>query len=626
MKRSALCLAILCTLSHPSARAETKELWAHGVSKDSGWYDTTKVDPQGVDSQMCWAATAANMINWWQHWDANYNSSAPQGTVVVYTQLKKDYNVNLPDTSALVGIEWWFNANTTLSGQKWKYDETQGKLVVKNSDVFPNSDNFRGYYSGLTLSAKISYDENTYQQASDSLISIFKNCQTSVGLGIFSGSSAGNVGHSITMWGLEYDTASNTVCKLYVTDSDDRGTGLFALDCSERDGKMYLSSEYHSTYQDGSYYVDNFVTLDLNSLNNSAVWDPNSGYASNSYVVEKGAISDVATVSQEDSLDVDQKTGDVTFKGTTKLINSSTGYELGLHAGIDGVYKQINDVDFGGNSVSMSRVRLEAQGNVTASNALLVVENSTLIGKSISLSNATEVEMTNAWIETTGTEKGVATNTTFKGTGTIKNMTITRGSIISGNSPGLTTLEDTELVSSTLSFYLGVGDGKELSVPQDGHTKIDLNTTLGAGVLSGSNTKVSSGFLLTSSVSLSETITLDVWNTENSTSGVRSFSYYSYDGGAYFSEGDYIQVIAFGEGVTYHDVLRTTFDLSSNIEDGLLALKDPNLTNASWQKQVRTDGVYLVLSSVAVLDVPEPATGVLVLTGLGLLLRRRRRS
>lgn len=78
--------------------------------------------------------------------------------------------------------------------------------------------------------------------------------------------------------------------------------------------------------------------------------------------------------------------------------------------------------------------------------------------------------------------------------------------------------------------------------------------------------------------------------------------------------------------MTYHDVLRTTFDLSSNIKDGLLALKDPTLTNASWQKQVRTDGVYLVLSALPVYDVPEPATGVLALTGLGLLLRRRRRG
>lgn len=617
MKRSALCLAILCALSHPSAWAETKELWAYGVSKDGGWYDTTKNWTN--DSLMCWAATAANMINWWQHWDANYNSSAPQGTVAVYTQLKKDYNVNLADSGAIVGLKWWYN------GENWSGQTTSG-FYGKDAE-------FSGYYGEtfkLNCSLYYNDDQNssdttlTYQQASSSLLSIFKNCQTSVGLGIFSGSSAGNVGHSITMWGLEYDTASNTVCKLYVTDSDDRGTGLFALDCSESDGKMFLSSKYHPTYKDGSYYLDNFVTLDLNSLNNSVDRDPNSGYATNSYVVEKGAIRDVATVSQENPLAVDQKTGDVTFNRTTNLINSSTGYELALHAGIDGVYKQINDVDFGGNSVSMSRVRLEAQGKVTANCASLEVKNSTLIGKSISLSNSTEVKMTNAWFETTGTEKGVATNTTFKGTGTIKNMTITRGSIISGNSPGLLTLENTELVSTTLSFYLGAGN--QLSTLSDGHISIKLDTTLRSGVVVGDESEaVSSGFLLTSSVKLSSSITLDVWNIEKTT-GDRYFSCNGYSSGGYFSEGDYIQVIAFGEGVTYHDVLRTTFNLSDYITTDLLKLKDPNLTNATWQKQVRTDGVYLVLSALPVYDVPEPATGVLVLTGLGLFLRRRRRG
>ena len=641
MKRSALCLAILCALSHPSAWAETQELWAYGVNKDGGWYDTTKT--WSGDSQMCWAATASNMINWWQHWDTNYNSSAPQGTVAVYTQLKKDYNVDLPDTSALVGIEWWFNANTTLSGQKWKYDETQEKLVVKNSDVFPTEGKgdapFSGYYKNqVKLKEGLYYNESldadgynlplTYEQASSSLISVFKDGQTTVGLGI---STGGSIGHSITMWGLEYDTDSNTVSKLYVTDSDDYGGGLIALTCEvgKEDKNMHLKGDGHYSYLD--YYVDNFVTLDLNSLNKSAGVDSVSGYASNSYVVNNGAISDVAKVSTGSNVTVDDMTGDVTFNGTTELSSSSTVYELALHAGIDGVYEPINDVNFGGNKVSMSRVRFEAQGNVSASNAFLEVKNSTLIGNSISLSNSTEVEMTNAWIETTGTEKGVSTNTTFKGTGTIKNMTITGGSLISGNSPGLMTLSGDQLATVELSFYLGAGEDQEMA-SAGSSSRIVLNTTLGSGVLEGTKTEVSSGFLLTQGTTLSGEITLSVWNLAS------GFIMYDEESTPrYFSEGSYIQVIAFGEGVSYRDVLGVNFILGESIvgefdnysEDmsydrSLMAVSD-SAGGATWKKQVRTDGVYLVLSALPVYDVPEPATGVLVLTGLGLLLRRRRR-
>lgn len=616
MKRSALCLAILCALSHPSAWAETQELWAHGVSKDSGWYDTTKT--WSGDSEMCWAATAANMLSWWQHWDASTpdnGTTPPQGALNIYNQLKSDYGSDLADTGAVIGIDWWFNGSTSAQFWSSQFTYNRESVLAKGGG---------GYYTGLYENVGFQGDYFvkdgylSYSDVNTNLLSSMKSHQT-VGLGISQGE---DTGHSITMWGVEYDTASNTVSKLYVTDSDDYEGGLITLTCStkQNDDKMFLMGDGY--YSSGSWYVDNFVTLDLNSLNKSAGVDSASGYASNSYVVKNGAISDVARFSPGDDLVVEEATGNVTFKGTTTLSSSSTVYELALHAGIDGVYKQINDVDFGGNTVSMSRVRLEAQGNVYASSALLEVKNSALIGNKISFESGT-VEMKNGVVDSKN-ERGSAEGTTFKGTGTIKNMKITGGSIISGNSPGLTTLEDTELVSTTLSFYLGAG--VELENLDDGPIRIKLDTTLESGVVVGSETNaVSSGFLLTSSVKLSSSITLDVWNTENSTSGERTFSFYSYDKGAYFGEGDYIQVIAFGEGVTYHDVLRTTFDLSSNIKDGLLALKDSSLTNASWQKQVRTDGVYLVLSALPVYDVPEPATGVLVLTGLGLLLRRRRR-
>ncbi|MGN1309035.1 MAG: PEP-CTERM sorting domain-containing protein, partial [Akkermansia sp.] len=316
--------------------------------------------------------------------------------------------------------------------------------------------------------------------------------------------------------------------------------------------------------------------------------------------------------------------GNVTFSNDVAY---STSDSVSLCAKAEGEYLKIGNVTVeSGVNLSLTNASIKADGNVEANTATLSLDSATFSGAKVTLTDGT-VEMKNG-VVTSKNERGSATGTTFKGTGTIKNMKITGGSIISGNSPGLTTLEDTELVSTTLSFYLGVGDDKYLPVPQDGHTKIDLNTTLGAGVLSGSNKEVSSGFLLTSSVSLSETITLGVWNTESS-NGTRSFSFMNYDNDTYFSEGDYIQVIAFGEGVSYRDVLGVKFELDSSIsgsDDTSLMVVSDSTGNAYWQKQVRTDGVYLVLSSAAVLDVPEPATGVLVLTGLGLLLRRRRRA
>ena len=309
--------------------------------------------------------------------------------------------------------------------------------------------------------------------------------------------------------------------------------------------------------------------------------------------------------------------GNVTFSGD---VSYSTSEEVSLYAKANGEYVSIGDVVVkSGVNLSLTNASIEANGTVEADTANLSLESATFSGSKVTLTAGT-VEMKNGVVESTN-ERGSATETTFKGTGTIKNMMITGGKLISGNSPGLTTLSGDQLATVELSFYLGAGENQEM-VGAGKNSKIVLNTTLKSGVLEGTSAQVSSGFLLTQGTTLSGDITLSVWNDGE------SFSVYSGDA-VYFSEGSYIQVIAFGEGVSYLDVLDVNFKLDSSISDSgnmtLMAVSD-SAGGATWKKQVRTDGVYLVLSALPVYDVPEPATGVLVLTGLGLLLRRRRRG
>ena len=57
--------ALLVCLLLPLAAAE---YWASGVSLEGGWYDANKTfAPGDADREMCWAASAANIIDWWQH-------------------------------------------------------------------------------------------------------------------------------------------------------------------------------------------------------------------------------------------------------------------------------------------------------------------------------------------------------------------------------------------------------------------------------------------------------------------------------------------------------------------------------------------------------------------------------
>lgn len=557
------------------------------------------------------------MLSWWQHWDANNSTSAPQGALNIYDRLKKDYGPDLADSGAVVGLEWWFNG-----GSKDLYNFVSAQSYYYKKTVFSEK-SFEGFYPSLDWvwhdNVKSESSSLSYSKVYSSLVGSFSSSQA-VGLGIFRTSG---LGHSITLWGIEYDSATQTISKLYVTDSDDYGTGLFALNCSKGDdGLMYLSSDEHATYKTGQYHVDNLVTLGLvSSLSEETKGqDPNAGFVSNTYVMDPLSLAGNQTGTAPTQTKSSEGLGDVMF---SEDVSYSTSGAVSLYAKAEGEYLKIGNVtvEFGVN-LSLTNASIEADGNVTADTATLSLDSATFSGAKVTLTAGT-VEMKNGVVESTN-ERGGAEGTTFKGTGTIKNMKIDGGKLISGNSPGLMTLEDTEIASSTtLSFYLGAG--VELENLDAGSISIKLDTTLESGVVVGSETKaVSSGFLLTLGTTLRGDITLSVWN-----EGM-SFNVYEEESGPrYFSEGSYIQVIAFGEGVSYRDVLGVNFKLDSSISGSgsmtLMAVSD-STGDAYWQKQVRTDGVYLVLSSAEVLDVPEPSTGGLVLTGLGLLLRRRRRA
>ena len=547
------------------------------------------------------------MISWWQHWDANNSTSAPQGALNIYDQLKSDYGKDLTDYHAGVGIDWWLvGANHS------------GRTSFK---VFTNGGG--DYYSSIyspTYKTQPDYFI-LHESFSDLLISALSpTSKNVVGLGIGKTYDE-EAGHSITLWGIEYDDTSQVVSKIYVTDSDDYSDGLKALSVETKGDYAMLTD-----YDDGDWYLYNYVTFGLKELNENAGGDPNAGFVSNTYVMDPLSLAGSQTGTAPTQTKSSEGLGDVMF---SEDVSYSTSGAVSLYAKAKGEYLKIGNVTVeSGVNLSLTNASIKAAGNVEADTATLSLDSATFSGAKVTLTAGT-VEMKNGVVESKN-ERGGAGGTTFKGTGTIKNMTITGGKLISGNSPGLMTLSGDQLATVELSFYLGAGvkdnDGaldQEMAQAGAGrNSKIVLSTTLGSGVLEGTETKVSSGFLLTQGTTLSGDITLSVWNDGE------SFSVYSGDA-VYFSEGSYIQVIAFGEGVSYLDVLDVNFKLDSSISDSgsmtLMAVSD-SAGGATWKKQVRTDGVYLVLSALPVYDVPEPATGVLVLTGLGLLLRRRRRG
>ena len=56
-------------------------VFADGVTLNSGWYDVNKLKRAGADINMCWAAAASNIIQWWQDRYVAAGNTLPAGAV-----------------------------------------------------------------------------------------------------------------------------------------------------------------------------------------------------------------------------------------------------------------------------------------------------------------------------------------------------------------------------------------------------------------------------------------------------------------------------------------------------------------------------------------------------------------
>ena len=95
--------AFLCA---PSQAAVTT-LWVDGVSRSGGWYDANKANPyeQDGDNALCYAASASNLIAWWQ---SKYTvpTGTPNTIDAIWARYKEGSNT---DTTGDIGaaVQWW---------------------------------------------------------------------------------------------------------------------------------------------------------------------------------------------------------------------------------------------------------------------------------------------------------------------------------------------------------------------------------------------------------------------------------------------------------------------------------------------------------------------------------------
>ncbi|MDO4527734.1 MAG: hypothetical protein Q4C03_02985 [bacterium] len=231
-------------VTHASATVTTK--WATGVSETEGWYDVNKTKEKDVDDYMCYAASAANIIAWWQK-ESNLISNAPKEATSIWDTYKNACLTPQIGGDPIAAMNWW------VSGVYLPMSSEQ----VPRSYYYTHPENietlrtFDGYYYdeyGLTRSDL----QNLFEPLTSYRDSYFGMLlEQGAGVSLTIAADDGPLAHAITLWGAEYTDGS--LSKIWVTDSDDYKDELIPVDVftDTVTGKLYFD---HSEGANIGYY------------------------------------------------------------------------------------------------------------------------------------------------------------------------------------------------------------------------------------------------------------------------------------------------------------------------------------------------------------------------------------
>ena len=268
MKKSTLgIISCFCLLSSVYA----DEVWAPGVSISGGWYDFDKSNGSewhNDDSLMCWAASSANVIAWWQSQNKaigdNQWQTIPQGVDIWKTFVGVYENGG---SNPRYAFDWWINGtNISGVGQTDFGDDNPTWIGIDGKEYHPytyqsggiltsNVYNSTPLYDSKEHSTSLIANENIMVNCAAQLVSLLNNHAMAVEVA----TDVGKPAHAITLWGVEYhlDSSGNTIIDYaYITDSDFDADQLVK---AQVDGKGYLCNmptenlAYRITHADGMW-------------------------------------------------------------------------------------------------------------------------------------------------------------------------------------------------------------------------------------------------------------------------------------------------------------------------------------------------------------------------------------
>lgn len=240
-----------------AAPALAAEVWAPGVSRTGGWVDYNKGpvnDGIWADTGMCWAASASNVISWWNKWNTSSLTSSTNTPGAPWEVFRAVYgNVGSTPTYA---YEWWIDGKKDEWGDTVEpsgYDETGFTTIEDKSNgswpygAFLNGAEYTSVKVYDTAAHPILVGSNPNDTNGRAItLGILDALEAGYALSLSAYSEAGNfqVAHAITLWGVEYtgEGDERTITKMWITDSDDGKSQLVEYSISSKDAGIAFSS------------------------------------------------------------------------------------------------------------------------------------------------------------------------------------------------------------------------------------------------------------------------------------------------------------------------------------------------------------------------------------------------
>lgn len=234
---------------------DTYVIYNAPFSSGNGWYDVNKTRSGGnidIDKNLCFAATASNMLHWWfdQNSESVNNYIAKNGDIIRanrrLSELKNSFESQEESKIfELYKVLYGYNErgfytdllmDLFINGYRPKLS---GATNIENDNLIP--DNNGGFFYDVFKGEKLTdrTDGGDYEYLSEKLKEVLGDGGL-VGLS----HKALSRNHIVTLWGAEYDLNGNLKA-VYVSDSDDQDesdVGMKRYEVRNVGGKAKLST------------------------------------------------------------------------------------------------------------------------------------------------------------------------------------------------------------------------------------------------------------------------------------------------------------------------------------------------------------------------------------------------